>query len=71
MGEMIMDELRDLIPLLLPVLLIQLSLQVYSVINLVRRGKVRFNSKFLWGVIILAGGLLGSIAYLSFRGDEE
>jgi hypothetical protein len=71
MGEIVMDELRDLIPLLLPVLLIQLSLQVYSVINLVRRRKVRFNSKFLWGVIILAGGLLGSIAYLSFRGDEE
>lgn len=66
-----MEELKEMIPLLIPLALIQLSLQAYSIINLVKRNRVRFNNKFLWGVIILAGGFFGSIAYLVLRGDGE
>lgn len=71
MNVMDTEKLMEILPLLVPIVIIQLSLQVYSMVNLVKRNKVRFNSKLLWGVIIILGSILGSTAYLVFRGDEE
>ncbi len=66
-----MMNLREILPFLAPVFIIQLSLQVYSIINLVKRRKVRFNSKLLWGIVIICLGIIGPVVYLIFRGDEE
>lgn len=66
-----MTNINKILPFLIPVILIQVSLQVYSIVNLVRRKKVRFNNKLLWGVIIIGFQTLGAAAYLVFRGDEE
>lgn len=66
-----MSKLNEILPYLMPVILIQVCLQIWSIVNLVRRKKVRFNNKLLWGVIILAFQIPGVAAYLVFRGDEE
>lgn len=66
-----MININEILLFLIPVILIQVSLQVYSIVNLVRRKKVRFNNKLLWGVIIIALQIPGSVAYLLLRGDEE
>lgn len=66
-----MNNISELIPFLAPLAVIQIGLQVYCVVNLVKRGKVRFNSKLLWGFIIVIGSLLGSVVYLVFRGEDE
>lgn len=65
------EKLLEILPMLAPIILLQLSLQVYSMVNLLKRNRVRFNSKLLWGVLIIAGGLLGCTGYLVFRSDEE
>lgn len=65
------NDLLNLLPLLIPVVVIQLSLQVYCIIDLVRRKKVRYNNKLLWGVIIVALSLIGPVVYLVLRGDED
>jgi len=66
-----MFNLNEILPFLIPVVLIQICLQVYSIVDLIRRKKVRFHSKLLWGVVILGFQVLGAVAYLVFRGDEE
>jgi len=66
-----MTNLNEILPFLIPVILIQVGLQVYSIINLVGRKKVRFNNKLLWGIIIIGFQILGAVSYLMFRGEEE
>jgi hypothetical protein len=44
--------------------IVQLGLQVFALIDLVRRAQVLGGSKWLWAAIIVLGQLLGPIAYL-------
>ncbi len=54
-----------------PVLVLQLTLQVVALINLSKRQKVKFDNKKIWILIIVFGGLIGSIGYFAFRGDDD
>jgi hypothetical protein len=49
--------------LLIPVLVIQISLQAASLVSLVRSDSVRIGNKVIWAVGILLFGLIGSILY--------
>ena len=58
--------------LILALIVVQLTLQVWALIDLARRDAVRSAPKWLWAVIILAGNLVGAIAYLAVgRHPEE
>ena len=65
------EELGKYIVLLWPVIVLQLFLQIYALVDLLKRSQARQTSPLLWGLIIVLGGLLGSIAYLLFRGHGE
>lgn len=67
----IIEVLLKFLPFFIPVIILQVSLQIYSIVNLVKRNRVRFNNKLLWGIIILLFGLIGPVSYLLLRGDEE
>jgi hypothetical protein len=43
---------------------VQLTLQVYALVDLARRDAVRSAPRWLWAVIILGGNLIGAIVYL-------
>jgi len=64
-------DLLELLPLLIPLFVVQLTLQVIALINLKRRDSVRFDNKWIWVVIIVFGTLLGSIAYFIFGGQTN
>lgn len=66
-----MISIYEILPFLIPIILIQVCLQVYCIINLVKRNKVRFNNKLVWGFIILGFQIIGAVSYLVFRGEEE
>ena len=66
-----MSTLKEILPFLAPVIILQVCLQVYSIINLVKRHKVRFNNKLLWGIVILVPGIFGPVLYHVFRGEAE
>jgi hypothetical protein len=42
----------------------QLSLQIWGLIDLSRRAVVPGGRKWLWGLAIIAGGVVGALAYL-------
>jgi len=70
-GVDFMDRFLDLLPLLIPLLLIQLTLQIYSIIDLIKREKVRFDNKLLWGAIIILFNVIGPVVYLVFGRSEK
>lgn len=66
-----MEEIRPLIPLLAPLLIIQLALLAVAVIDLIRRDNVRYLPKWAWAVIIFLISWIGPISYLIIGRDEE
>ncbi len=44
---------------------VQLSLQIYALIDLARRRVVLYERKWIWVLVIVLGNLLGAIVYLA------
>ena len=66
-----MTELSKIIPLLIPIFLLQAGLDIAALVNLYKRKKVRFNNKIIWVLIILFINIFGAIIYFVAKGDEE
>lgn len=61
------DRLFALLPFLVPLVLVDIGLIVYALIDLFKRDRqVRGGSKLLWALIILIFSTLGPLAYLFF-----
>jgi hypothetical protein len=58
----IIEEIRPLLPFLIPVLIIQLGLMVAALLDLVKREQTR-GPKWMWVVIIIFVNLIGPIIY--------
>jgi hypothetical protein len=70
MSEQDLQQLLDLAPLLVPVILIQLGLIVTALVDLIKRSKTR-GPKWLWVVIILIFGIIGPIIYFVIGREDE
>ena len=64
-----METLGDYLPFLIPVLVLQLALMVFALVDLIRREKTR-GPKWLWAIVIVLGEILGPIIYLLFGREE-
>ncbi len=60
----------QLLLLLVPLVAIQLGLQVMALRDLAKRQSVSGNNKWLWAAVILLGGLLGTILYFAMGKKE-
>jgi hypothetical protein len=59
----------EIIKLLLPLLVIQIGIAIYALVDLSKNG-VRNLSKLIWVLIIIFVNMLGPVAFLIFgRGD--
>jgi len=65
-----MTEIIEYLPLLIPVVLIELALFVIALVDLVRRKHVRGGNKIIWGIVILFG-IIGPIVYFMAGRTEE
>ena len=63
-------SLMEILKLIWPVIIIQLILQIYCVIKVIKEGTRNLN-KLIWIVIILALNILGPITYLIFGTSQE
>ena len=69
-NHTVMDTLRQLLPFLIPIILLQLALLVVALIDLSRRPKVN-GPKWVWVIIIIGFSLIGPIAYFLVGRQEE
>lgn len=59
-----MEKIIELLPLLIPLILVQVALAVYALINLKNAPKVKFDNKLVWVMIIVFINIFGPIIYL-------
>jgi hypothetical protein len=66
-----LQMLKDLLPLLIPLLLIQVALIVFSLMDLFKpERRVRGGSKLVWALVIIFVSMLGPLVYF-LAGREE
>lgn len=65
-----MDQIQKYLPLLIPILIIQLALMTAALIDLARREKAR-GPKWVWALVIIFVNTIGPIIYFVIGREEE
>ncbi len=66
-----MQEIFDTLMIFWPLLLLQLLLLIWAIIDLVRRREVKVLPKWAWALVIIFVNLFGPIIYfVAGRGEE-
>lgn len=63
------QELMKYLPLLIPVILVELGLLAFALVDWIRREKTK-GPKWVWLLVILLVSTFGPIIYLIFGRDE-
>jgi hypothetical protein len=65
-----MEKLQQYVPLLIPIILIELGLMIAALVDLIRRPQTR-GPKWVWVLVIILINLVGPIVYfVAGRKDE-
>ena len=65
------ETIKEMLPFLIPLVLLQIALMVIALADLVRRKRVKGDSKILWVVLIVFINIIGPIIYLLLGREEE
>jgi hypothetical protein len=63
-------QFKQYIPLLIPVILIELGLMITALVDLIRRAQTR-GPKWVWALVILLVNFIGPIIYFVAGRKEE
>jgi hypothetical protein len=66
----ILDQIMKLLPLLIPLFLIQLTLMTVALIDLSKREKTR-GPKWMWIIIVVFVNMIGPIVYFVVGREEN
>ncbi len=69
-ANSILDQLMKLLPLLIPLFLIQVGLMIAALIDLVKREKTK-GPKWVWILIVVFVNMIGPIIYFVIGREEE
>lgn len=70
MNNEIIEQITRLIPLLIPLFVIQLGLMIAGLVDLIKRDHTR-GPKWLWALIIIFVNMIGPIIYFIVGREEE
>lgn len=65
MGEEL-QIIRDMLPFLIPLLIIQLVLLVIALLDLLKRQNMPGNTRLIWLIVIIFVNIFGPVIYLIF-----
>lgn len=65
-----MEQIRAYLPLLIPLLLIQLTLMIFALLDIARREKLR-GPKWVWVVVVIFVNIIGPVVYFVLGREEE
>jgi hypothetical protein len=60
-----------LLPMLIPLVLLELGLLVWALLDVIRRERVRGGNKVVWILVIVLINLIGPIVYFIFGREED
>lgn len=64
-----MEQIRQFLPYLVPIIILQLGLMVVALVDLARRERTR-GPKWVWALVIVFVSLIGPIIYLVLGREE-
>ena len=64
-----MDDFLELIPYLAPLIVIQIGLLVYGLIDLIKRERTK-GPKWVWGIVVIFFSIIGPLVYLLYGREE-
>ena len=64
-----MEQIRQFLPFLIPIIILQLVLLVVALLDLARRERTR-GPKWVWVLVIVLINIIGPILYLMLGRDE-
>lgn len=68
--EDIVNQIMRLLPLLIPLVLVQITLMIIALVDLIKREKTR-GPKWLWFVVVIFVNTIGPIIYFVVGREEE
>ncbi|WP_264848464.1 PLDc N-terminal domain-containing protein [Clostridium omnivorum] len=66
-----LDKFAQYLPVLLPLIILQLILMVTALVHILRHSTVRRGSKPIWIIIVVCINIIGPILYFLFGKGEE
>ncbi|GEK31473.1 hypothetical protein KZO01_17820 [Kurthia zopfii] len=67
-----MEDLQQLLPIIIPIFLIQVILAITALVHVLKHPNYKFGNKIMWIIIVLFIQMIGPIIYFLFgRGEEE
>lgn len=66
-----MQEFTEYLPFLIPLIIVQLVLQIFALIHVLKHPNYRIGNKTIWIVVVLLGQIIGPIVYFAFGRGEE
>ena len=60
-----------LLPMLIPLVLLELGLLVWALLDVIRRERVKGGNKVVWILVIVLINLIGPIVYFIFGREED
>jgi hypothetical protein len=68
-----MINIRSLLPVLIPLIILQLGLMIFALLDLVRRSaeQVKGRNKWLWVIVIVLVNTVGPIIYFVLGREED
>lgn len=63
-------KIADMLPLLIPIIILQFGLQIYCIIDLIKRKRVQYLPKWIWFFIVIIFSLIGVATYITSRGED-
>ena len=64
-----MEQIREVLPFLIPIIILQLALLVAALVDLARRERTR-GPKWVWVLVILMVSVIGPIVYFMLGREE-
>lgn len=65
------EQIKEYLPFLIPLLVIQYGLAFYCLVKLLKQQSVHYLNKWIWAVLILFIQFIGPILYLMTEGKEQ
>lgn len=65
------DKFSQYLPVLMPLIILQLILMVTALVHILRHNTVRRGSKLIWIIIVVCINIIGPILYFLFGKGEE
>lgn len=70
MNQSDLDTIRQLLPLLIPLFLVQLGLMIAALMDLIKRKETR-GPKWIWVLVIVLVNMIGPVLYFVLGREES